>query len=134
MAEPVEIGYLCRKGHFIFHDEPGLDNACGSKRMAGIFVVPEEGVYPHYFAEAVQDAREDFGEALGHMYPKEPEPDFEVGDRVEEVTEEGTDEVPVGTVIELEDHRGATLFAVKLENTKHAGRRILYWPDEIRKI
>jgi hypothetical protein len=72
MTEPVEIGYLCRKGHFIFHDEPVYDGACGSKRMAGIFVVPEEGVYPHYFAEALGEAREDFAQELGRMYPEEP--------------------------------------------------------------
>jgi hypothetical protein len=72
-TEPVEIGFLCRRGHFIFYDEPDVDTSCGSKRMAGIFVVPEEGVYPHYFADALADAREDFGEDLGRMYPPEPE-------------------------------------------------------------
>lgn len=64
----VEIGYLCRKGHFIFHDDPDVDGACGSKRMAGIFVVPEEGVYPVMFAEALAEAMANFGEELGRMY------------------------------------------------------------------
>lgn len=59
---------------------------------------------------------------------------FKVGDRVEEICEGELEEVPVGTVVELEDHRGATLFRIKLENTKHAGLEILYWQDEIKKI
>jgi hypothetical protein len=73
MSEPVEIGFLCRKGHFIFYDEPEFDGSCGSKKMAGIFVVPEEGVYPHMFAESLAEARQDFGHELVRMYP----PDLE---------------------------------------------------------
>lgn len=35
--EREEIGYLCGRGHFVFHDEP--DSAeCGSKRTAGVYV------------------------------------------------------------------------------------------------
>lgn len=64
----VEIGYLCRKGHFIFHDDPDVDYACGSKRMAGIFVEPDEGVYSGMFEEALEESREDFGAALGRAY------------------------------------------------------------------
>lgn len=66
--EPIEIGYLCRRGHFIFHDDPDVDYACGSKRMAGVFVTPEEGVYPDMFAEALDEARADFGSALERAY------------------------------------------------------------------
>lgn len=68
MTEPVEIGFMCRKGHFIFYDEPDFDGSCGSKKIAGIFVVPEEGVYPHSFREALEGSRNDFREELGRAY------------------------------------------------------------------
>lgn len=68
MSEPVEIGYLCRRGHFIFYDEPDVDNSCGSKRIAGLYAVPDEDVYPHTFAEKLAEAREDFGQELARIY------------------------------------------------------------------
>lgn len=68
MSEPVEIGFMCRRGHFLFYDEPDLDDSCGSKRMAGIFVVPEEGVYRGMFNEALDEARTKFGAELGRAY------------------------------------------------------------------
>jgi hypothetical protein len=37
--ETVEIGYLCGHGHYIFY---GIgENACGSKRVAALTIVPE---------------------------------------------------------------------------------------------
>lgn len=68
VSEPVELGYLCRKGHFVFHDDPDVDYACGSKRMATVIVQPDEGVYPDMLAEALDEARADFGAALERAY------------------------------------------------------------------
>jgi hypothetical protein len=67
-AEAVEIGYLCHKGHFIFHDDPDVDYACGSKRIAALLIQPDEGVTEGMYAEAVDDAREEFRSALERAY------------------------------------------------------------------
>lgn len=37
--EAVEIGYLCGHGHYIFYDVG--EDACGSKRVAALMIVPE---------------------------------------------------------------------------------------------
>lgn len=44
--EAVEVGYLCGHGHYIFHDVG--ENACGSKRVAALMVVPEVEFYEPY--------------------------------------------------------------------------------------
>jgi hypothetical protein len=67
-ADPAELGYLCRHGHFIFHDDPDVDYACGSKRIAGVLVQPDEGVSPDRFSSALSEASWDFGKALGRAY------------------------------------------------------------------
>jgi hypothetical protein len=79
-------------------------------------------------------SREMAREVLDYITSLEPELPFKVGDRVEEICEGELEEAPVGTVTALEDHRGVTLFRITLENTKHAGLDILFWPDEIKKI
>ena len=68
MSHRVEIGYLCRHGHFIFQDDPDLDDSCGSKRVGGVYVEMGEDVYSTRFVEALTEAREDFGIALGKAY------------------------------------------------------------------
>lgn len=36
---PVEIGYLCSHGHYVFYGVG--DDTCGTKRIAALLVVPE---------------------------------------------------------------------------------------------
>lgn len=67
-AQPVELGYLCHHGHFVFHDDPDVDYACGTKRIAGIIIQPIEGAYRVMFDEAVEEARADFRLAIGRAY------------------------------------------------------------------
>lgn len=67
-AQPVELGYLCSHGHFIFHDDPDVDYACGTKRIADIIVQPVEGAYRVMFDDALDEARTDFGSAIGRAY------------------------------------------------------------------
>lgn len=66
--EAAELGYLCSHGHFIFHDDPDVDYACGSKKIASVVIQPVEGAYKGMLAEALDEAREDFGTALGRAY------------------------------------------------------------------
>lgn len=40
--DAVEVGYLCSHGHYQFHGVG--DDTCGTKRIATLMVVPEEGV------------------------------------------------------------------------------------------
>lgn len=46
-TERVEIGYLCSRGHFVFHDDPE-GGGCGSKRTAGVYVEREADFYPPF--------------------------------------------------------------------------------------
>jgi hypothetical protein len=39
MANEIEIGYVCSKGHYVFK---GDEEGCGSKRVAGLFVRQDE--------------------------------------------------------------------------------------------
>lgn len=44
MSKEIEIGYVCRRDHYVFN---GDEDDCGTKRVAGIFVrgegdLPEE--------------------------------------------------------------------------------------------
>ncbi len=64
-------------------------------------------------------------EAIRELMPPEPERLFKLGDKVQEVTDD--DEKPWGYVIE---ERELGQF-VKLENTRHAGRKLLYYDDEV---
>lgn len=64
-------------------------------------------------------------EALRELLPPEPERLFKLGDKVQEITDDT--EQPWGYIIE---ERELGQF-VKLENTKHAGRKLLYYDDEI---
>lgn len=50
---PVEIGYVCRQGHFQFKYDPDGDS-CGTKIVGRIFVMPEPEVSStelNYFVE-----------------------------------------------------------------------------------
>jgi hypothetical protein len=67
-AQPVELGYLCSHGHFIFHDDPDVDYACGTKRIADIIIQPVEGAYRTILDGALDEARTDFGRAIGRAY------------------------------------------------------------------
>lgn len=64
-------------------------------------------------------------EELEAKVPAEPERVFKLGDKVQEITDAA--EKPWGYVIE---ERELGQF-VKLENTNHAGRKLLYYDDEI---
>lgn len=56
-AEAVEIGYVCRHGHFQFNDDPDGD-ACGTKNVGRIYVVPEPEISLKELNEAVGYALE----------------------------------------------------------------------------
>lgn len=49
MSEKIEIGYLCSRGHFVFHDDPE-GGGCESKRIAGVYVERDAGIefYPPF--------------------------------------------------------------------------------------
>lgn len=47
MSEKIEIGYLCSRGHFVFHDDPD-GGGCASKRIAGVYVEREADFYPPF--------------------------------------------------------------------------------------
>lgn len=64
----VALGYLCSHGHFVFFDDTDLDDTCGSRRVAGVHVVYDNGVLPGMFAGALAEARQDFGSAIGRAY------------------------------------------------------------------
>lgn len=51
----VEIGYLCRRGHFQFIDDPDGD-PCGTKIIGKVYVKPIRGAYPDMFKEALEQA------------------------------------------------------------------------------
>ena len=55
MRKRVEIGYLCRHGHFQFKDDPDGDS-CQTKIIGKVYVKPIRGLYPGQFIEAVTDA------------------------------------------------------------------------------
>ncbi len=52
MSKSIEIGYLCRRGHFVFKDDPDGD-ACQTKKIGTIYVKPIRGAYPDMFKEAI---------------------------------------------------------------------------------
>lgn len=57
----------------------------------------------------------------------EPKRPFKVGDKVQEICDETGDDKPVGTVVEM----GALGQHVMLENTRHSGRKLYYYDNEI---
>lgn len=48
----VEIGYVCRHGHFQFINDPDGD-ACGTKRVGTIYVQADPEVSPAELADSV---------------------------------------------------------------------------------
>ena len=60
----AEIGYLCRKGHFILYNSSS-DDACGTDRLAGIYAEADDPAYPHMFKEALDKAVADLGTYKG---------------------------------------------------------------------
>ena len=56
-SDPLEIGYVCRHGHFQFIDDPDGD-ACGTKNVGRIYVQAEPEITPEELAEAVTYALE----------------------------------------------------------------------------
>jgi len=58
-AEPtrIEIGYVCRKGHFQLHGDPDGD-ACATKDVGTIYVETNEWTHtsPEVLREAVEEA------------------------------------------------------------------------------
>ncbi|MDQ0241185.1 hypothetical protein [Arthrobacter bambusae] len=55
MSKSIEIGYLCRRGHFQFIDDPEGDS-CGTKKIGTIYVKPIRGASPDLFREAVTES------------------------------------------------------------------------------
>ena len=68
LATPCLLDPFLAFGHFIFRDDPDLDDSCGSKRVGGVYVEMDEDVYSTRFNEALAEAREDFGAAIGKAY------------------------------------------------------------------
>lgn len=66
-------------------------------------------------------------EELEAKVPAEPKRAFKVGDKVQEICDDTGDELPVGTVLSL----SATGMHVLLENTRHAGRKLFYYDNEV---
>lgn len=52
MSESIEIGYVCRHGHFQFNDDPDGDT-CGTKDVGRIYVTPGTGISAEALAEAL---------------------------------------------------------------------------------
>ncbi|MBT2537230.1 hypothetical protein [Arthrobacter sp. ISL-69] len=57
LSERIEIGYVCRQGHFQFKDDPAGDS-CGTKRVATIYAKADPGVSHETLTESVYDALE----------------------------------------------------------------------------
>lgn len=55
--EAVDIGYVCRYGHFQFNDDSDGDS-CGTKDVGRIYVTPGSGVAAAELAEALGYALE----------------------------------------------------------------------------
>lgn len=53
----IEIGYLCRHGHFQFNGDPDGDS-CSTKKIGTIYVKPIRGAYMDMFNEALSEAIE----------------------------------------------------------------------------
>jgi hypothetical protein len=52
---PIEIGYVCRYGHFQFKDDPEGDS-CGTKIVGRIFVTPEPDVSLTELNDSISDS------------------------------------------------------------------------------
>ena len=57
LSQRIEIGYVCRHGHFQFIDDPDGD-ACGTKRVATIYAKADPEVTREEMAESVDYAIE----------------------------------------------------------------------------
>jgi hypothetical protein len=55
VSKAVEIGYVCRHGHFQFHEDPDGDS-CGTKKIGTIYVRPIKGAYADMFKEALEES------------------------------------------------------------------------------
>jgi len=66
-------------------------------------------------------------EELEAKVPAGPVRPFKVGDKVQEICDETGDEKPVGTVVDM----GTEGQLVSLENTRHKGRKLFYFDNEI---
>lgn len=64
--------------------------------------------------------------AEGHL-TDEPVRPFKLGDKVQEICDDIGDDKPVGIVVEMTELGQH----VKLENTRHAGRKLFYYDEEI---
>jgi hypothetical protein len=53
----VEIGYVCRRGHFQFIGDPDGD-MCGTKRVATIYAKADPEVTKGEMVEAIEDSLE----------------------------------------------------------------------------
>lgn len=56
-AEGIEIGYVCRHGHFQFINDPDGDS-CGTKIVGRIYVTPESDQHAERLAEATTESLE----------------------------------------------------------------------------
>lgn len=63
MSKRVEVGYLCRHGHFQFNGDPEGDS-CQTKIIGKVYVKPIRGAYPDMFAEAVDWALKSIHEKI----------------------------------------------------------------------
>lgn len=63
MTKKIEIGYLCRKGHFQLDGDPDGD-ACGTKRVASVYVESDEPHWDANLGEYVQEALDSYNRKL----------------------------------------------------------------------
>ena len=55
MNERIEIGYVCRHGHFQFKDDPDGDS-CGTKKIGTIYVEANERANEAAIRESVEES------------------------------------------------------------------------------
>lgn len=55
MSEKIEIGYVCRQGHFQFRDDPDGDS-CGTKDIGTVYVEAPDGVDLGYLKEVIDES------------------------------------------------------------------------------
>lgn len=56
-ARGIEIGYVCRHGHFQFKDDPDGDS-CGTKIVGRIYVTPEAEISEATITGAIAESLE----------------------------------------------------------------------------
>ena len=62
--KPIEIGYLCARGHYCFYADPAARGECGSKSIGSIFMMPDRGIDPLVIGEAIDEASQHLGAVI----------------------------------------------------------------------